>query len=95
MQYGRIQHVGILVSDTVASKTFYTEVLGMLEDSELGQMKLPFNCAFLKAGNSQIHLMEHPSPDMEGNRQQLGARYVYFDIFNLKQCHLCTKLIGF
>lgn len=88
VEYGCIQHVGILVSATTASKTFYTEVLGMVEDSELSQMKLPFNCAFLRAGSSQIHLMEHPAPDTEENRPQLGARYVHSHVFVLTQPHL-------
>lgn len=76
VEYGRIQHVGVLVSDASASKKFYMEVLCMQEESELSHVKLPFNCAFLRAGSSQIHLMEHSNPDSEEKRSEQSGRYV-------------------
>lgn len=82
MQYGRIQHAGVLVKDTAASKKFYMEVLGMLDDSQLRNSKLPFKGAFLKAGSSQIHLMELPNPDPEEGRPDHGGRYVCSTCFH-------------
>lgn len=76
VDYGRIQHAGVLVKDTVASKKFYMDVLGMLDETELRSSKLPFDGAFLKAGSSQIHLMELPNPDPEEGRPEHGGRYV-------------------
>lgn len=76
VQYGRIQHAGVLVKDTTVSKKFYMDVFGMQDDDELRNPKLPFKGAFLKAGASQIHLMELPSPDPEEGRPEHGGRYV-------------------
>lgn len=74
VHYGRIQHAGVLVKDTLVSKKFYMDVLGMLDDDALRNPKLPFKGAFLRAGASQIHLMELPSPDPEEGRPEHGGR---------------------
>lgn len=74
IDYGRIQHAGLLVRDTLASKKFYMDVLGMSDDTELRNKKLPFDGAFLRAGSSQIHLMELPNPDPLEGRPEHGGR---------------------
>lgn len=74
VEYGRIQHAGVLVRDTEASKKFYMNVLGMADDTELRNPKLPFEGAFVKAGSSQIHLMELPNPDPLDGRPEHGGR---------------------
>ncbi|PXF45338.1 hypothetical protein BWQ96_04858 [Gracilariopsis chorda] len=74
LSYGRIQHAGVLVRDTQVAKRFYMAVFGMADDDHLRNPKLPFNGAFLRAGASQIHLMELPSPDPLEGRPEHGGR---------------------
>lgn len=74
VQYGRIQHAGVLVKNTVESKKFYMDVFGMDDDTALRNTKLPFKGAFLRAGSSQIHLMELPNPDPLHGRPEHGGR---------------------
>ncbi len=72
--YLGIQHAGMLVEDTERAKKFYMEVFGMEDDTEKRNPKLPFKGAFLKAGVSQIHLMELPSLDPKEGRPDHGGR---------------------
>lgn len=74
IDYGRIQHAGILVKDTKRSKQFYMDVFGMADDDELRNPKLPFKGAFLRVGQSQIHLMELPIIDPLEGRPEHGGR---------------------
>lgn len=74
VQYHGIQHAGMLVEDTERAKKFYMEVLCMEDDTHTRNPKLPFKGAFMKAGNSQIHLMELPSPDPIEGRPDHGGR---------------------
>lgn len=76
IHYGRIQHAGVLVKDTAVSKKFYMDVFGMHDEDKLRNPKLPFKGSFLKAGSSQIHLMQLPSPDPEDGRPEHGGRCV-------------------
>lgn len=91
VQYGRIQHAGVLVKDTAVSKKFYMDVFGMQDDDELRNPKLPFKGAFLRAGASQIHLMELPSPDPKEGRPEHGGRYVGA-ILRFRNDHNCRIL---
>lgn len=81
VEYGSIQHAGILVRDTNASKQFYMDVLGMADDTSLRNSKLPFDGAFVRAGASQIHLMQLPNPDPLDGRPEHGGRYVSSSFF--------------
>ena len=74
MVYGGLQHCGILVADTEASKQFYTEVFGFEDESHLRPTKLPYPGAFLRLGPDQIHLMELPNPDPTEGRPEHGGR---------------------
>lgn len=74
INYGRIQHAGVLVTDTEKSKEFYMKVYGMQDDDHLRNPKLPFKGSFMRAGSSQIHLMELPSPDPIMGRPIHGGR---------------------
>lgn len=74
IEYGGIQHVGVLVKDTEKSKKFYMEVLGMGDDHALRNPKLPFGGTFLRAGSSQVHLMELPIIDPTTGRPKHGGR---------------------
>ncbi len=74
IQYHGIQHAGVLVDDTEKAKKFYMEVLGMTDDTHLRNAKLPFKGAFMKAGDSQIHLMEIQSMDPKEGRPEHGGR---------------------
>lgn len=76
LKFGGIQHAGVLVNDVVASKNYYMNVLGMEDDTEKRNPKLPFDGAFVRAGTSQIHLMRLPNPDPLHGRPEHGGRYV-------------------
>lgn len=77
IEYGCIQHVGMLVEDTETAKRFYMDILGMSDDHALRNPKLPFGGTFVRAGNSQVHLMELPSVDPKDGRPTHGGRYVF------------------
>lgn len=64
------------MENTEKSKQFYMEVFGMEDDTHTRNPKLPFKGAFLKAGTSQIHLMELDNPDPKEGRPEHGGRYV-------------------
>lgn len=72
--YGSIQHCGVLVSDTRKSLEFYVEVFGMTDETYLRNSKLPYKGGWLRAGASQIHLMELPNPDPVSGRPEHGGR---------------------
>ena len=72
--YGGVAHAGVLVSSTEAALRFYTQVLGM-EDETYLRPNLPFPGAFVRAGTQQIHIMELPNPDpVDGRPEHGGAR---------------------
>ncbi|CAM9842918.1 unnamed protein product [Chrysoparadoxa australica] len=74
VQFGGLQHAGVLVSNTAKSKDFFINVLGFTDETEL-RPNLPFPGAFLRAGGQQIHLMELPNPaDPLDGRPEHGGR---------------------
>eukprot|EP00903_Cladosiphon_okamuranus_P008846 g8470.t1 len=86
-EFGGVQHAGVLVKDTKASKEFYVNVLGFEDESSLRpDDKLPFDGAFVRAGATQIHLMELPNPDPVDGRPEHGGRdrHVAFTIADLQ-----------
>ena len=58
IQYGQLQHCGVLVDDVKTAVDFYVNVLGMKDVSELRPPKLDYPGAFLECGKDQIHLMK-------------------------------------
>lgn len=56
------------------SLAWYTGLLGMADDTHLRNAALPFPGAFVRAGASQIHLMELPNPDPVDGRPPHGGR---------------------
>ncbi|KAJ1635841.1 Glyoxalase/Bleomycin resistance protein/Dihydroxybiphenyl dioxygenase [Pavlovales sp. CCMP2436] len=74
VDYGGIQHAGVLVSDTAKSLAFYTEVLGMGDDTQYRPATLSFAGAFVRCGTHQLHLMELPNPDPTAGRPEHGGR---------------------
>lgn len=74
IKYGAIQHIGLLVEDTAVARQFYLEVLGMVDDHDKRNPKLPFAGTFLRAGSSQIHLMELPTLNPKEGRPDHGGR---------------------
>jgi glyoxylase I family protein len=69
----------VIVSDLRRSLEFYLEVLGMEDDTHTRNPRLPFGGAFVKAGNTQIHLMlsdntEIPEPSFRNGRPEHGGR---------------------
>ena len=72
--YGGVQHCGILVKDTEASKAWFMEMFDWKDDTHLRNPELPFKGAFLRFGSDQIHLMELPNPDPYDGRPEHGGR---------------------
>lgn len=56
------------------SLAWYTGLLGMADDTHLRNAALPFPGAFVRAGASQIHLMELPNLDPVDGRPPHGGR---------------------
>jgi glyoxylase I family protein len=85
IKYGGIQHCGVLVSDVEKSKSFYMTVFGFTDDSFLRPTTLPYNGAFLRVGNDQIHLMGLPNPDPTSGRPDHGGRdrHIAFTVNNI------------
>eukprot|EP01038_Epipyxis_sp_PR26KG_P006673 gene6673-9155_t len=74
LQYGGLNHCGVLVSNTELSKQFYINAFGFIDESHLRPTMLPYPGAFLRCGSSQIHLMELPNPDPISNRPTHAGR---------------------
>ena len=68
----RILHASFIVSDTQRSLAFYRDVLGLEVDSQ--RPDLGFPGAWLKVGESSIHLLELPNPDPVTGRPEHGGR---------------------
>ena len=84
--YGGIAHAGVIVSSTEVAFQFYTQVLGMEDETHIRNKKLPFPGAFVRAGEQQIHIMELPNPDpVDGRPEHGGARLVP---------HVCARSRG-
>eukprot|EP00287_Rhodomonas_sp_CCMP768_P020038 CAMPEP_0202814968 /NCGR_PEP_ID=MMETSP1389-20130828/5952_1 /ASSEMBLY_ACC=CAM_ASM_000865 /TAXON_ID=302021 /ORGANISM="Rhodomonas sp., Strain CCMP768" /LENGTH=134 /DNA_ID=CAMNT_0049486839 /DNA_START=106 /DNA_END=510 /DNA_ORIENTATION=+ len=73
VSYGEMQHAGVLVQDVGKAVSFYTEVLGMRDESHL-RPNLPYDGAFIGCGLNQIHLMQLPDPDPREGRPEHGGR---------------------
>lgn len=69
-----VHHVSINVEDTTAARSFYVDVLGFepLERPDLG-----FPGAWLQVGEQQLHLLELPVP--EANGQHFALRVADVD----------------
>jgi glyoxylase I family protein len=83
--YGGLNHAGVLVTNSEASKMWYIDVFGCTDDSHTRPKTLPYPGAFLRFGSDQIHLMELPSDDPKSGRPIHGGRdrHVAFTINNI------------
>ncbi len=61
LQYGGIQHAGILVKNVEESKKFLMEVFDFTDDSHLRPTTLPFRGAFLKIGIFLLFSLARPN----------------------------------
>lgn len=61
------------MQDVDLSVKFYTEVLGMRDETHL-RPNLPYPGAFIGCGINQIHLMKLPDPDPREGRPEHGGR---------------------
>mmetsp|Transcript_1396 Transcript_1396/g.4158 ORF Transcript_1396/g.4158 Transcript_1396/m.4158 type:complete len:173 (+) Transcript_1396:79-597(+) len=84
VKFGGIQHAGMIVEDTQKALKFYTQVLGMVDDTAT-RPNLAFKGAFVRAGAQQVHLMELPNPDPKQGRPDHGGRdkHVAFSVKNI------------
>lgn len=71
VKYGAIEHHAVVVKDRVLSKDFYTKVLGMADDDEARPHNITFAGSFVRAGRSQIHIMEVNSVDPTSSRPNM------------------------
>ena len=67
-----IDHCSLIVANTGKALEFYRGILGLEVDESRPDLGYPG--AWLKVGNSQIHLLEVPNPDSVENRPQHGGR---------------------
>lgn len=67
-----IHHASVLVSDLTRSLQFYVDVLGIEIDSSRPSM--PFEGAWLRLGDQQIHLLQLPNPDPVIDRPEHTGR---------------------
>eukprot|EP00188_Purpureofilum_apyrenoidigerum_P002689 Plantae.Rhodophyta-Purpureofilum_apyrenoidigerum.ctg2758.p1 GENE.Plantae.Rhodophyta-Purpureofilum_apyrenoidigerum.ctg2758~~Plantae.Rhodophyta-Purpureofilum_apyrenoidigerum.ctg2758.p1 ORF type:complete len:173 (-),score=28.09 Plantae.Rhodophyta-Purpureofilum_apyrenoidigerum.ctg2758:189-707(-) len=84
VEFGGIQHAGMIVENTQKALKFYTKVLGMVDDTAT-RPNLAFKGAFVRAGAQQVHLMELPNPDPKQGRPDHGGRdkHVAFSVKNI------------
>jgi len=82
---GSIDHCSLIVADTEKALIFYTEILDLQLDLSRPEMAYPG--AWLRAGNSQIHLLEVNNPYSVDNRPQHGGRdfHVALQVSNLSK----------
>jgi glyoxylase I family protein len=59
-----VHHVSINVRDAAESVAFYTEMLGLTQRSD--RPNFGFGGAWLDVGDQQVHLIEAPVPDDNG-----------------------------
>jgi len=78
-----INHVSLLVRDTLRSLEFYHGLLGLEIDASRPEMAFPG--AWLRIGDMQIHLLECPVSSRPGNRSGHGGRdrHVAMDVADL------------
>lgn len=67
-----IDHSSLIVADTAKALEFYQGVLGLQRDESRPDLGYPG--AWLRVGQSQIHLLEVPNPDSSENRPAHGGR---------------------
>ena len=67
-----IDHCSLIVSNTIEALEFYRVILGLELDESRPDLGYPG--AWLKVGNSQIHLLEVPNPDSVDDRPEHGGR---------------------
>lgn len=64
MNVSGVHHVSINVEDVESAKRFYTEVLGLSERTD--RPDFGFAGAWLDAGGQQVHLINAPTPPLQG-----------------------------
>ena len=76
VEYGMVQHCGVLCSNLEKSLEFYLKVLKFTDETSKRPDTLPFRGAFLGIGKkgSQIHLMELSNPDPIDGRPPHAGR---------------------
>lgn len=67
-----IDHCSLIVSNTDKALEFYMGILGLELDKARPDLGYPG--AWLKTGDTQIHLLEVPDPDAGSNRPAHGGR---------------------
>ena len=67
-----IDHCSLIVADTQRALWFYSDLLGLAQDTSRPELGYPG--AWLQAGGQQIHLLELPNPDPLHDRPQHGGR---------------------
>ena len=72
MKITAIHHHSVLISNLDKALEFYTQILGLKQDETRPDLGYPG--AWLKVGQSQIHLLLLPSPDPRDQRPEHVGR---------------------
>lgn len=72
LDYTGIAHASVLVNDTARALHFYCDVLRLKANPQRPDLGYPG--AWLDIGAQQIHLIELPSPESDGERPAHGGR---------------------
>lgn len=75
LNYGGIQHAGLLVKNVEESKKFFMEVFDFTDDTHLRPTTLPFRGAFLKIGTHSLLTSSHTT--QHSLTHSLGADQIH------------------
>ncbi|MFM2587845.1 VOC family protein [Vibrio sp. TBV020] len=87
MQLKRIHHVAVICSDYVASKSFYTEILGLDVIAEnYREERDSFKLDLALPDGSQIELFSFPNPPERPSRPEAqGLRHLAFAVDSVEE----------
>ncbi len=83
MHAAGVHHVSLNVSDVASARAFYVDVLGLTERTD--RPDFAFGGAWLNVGGQQIHLIEAPVPEANGQHVALQVEDLDAVIVELRE----------